>query len=119
MSQFFKVAVKVHNVTINCNGIKTFIKNANLELPNSDAYGYRAVEACRVINQWLVGISLYNKLSQRDQNECKSCGELGTNLSALFNDPNKKTLVYKSDRYKYGKGCSYFMVNAKYIDGES
>lgn len=116
MSKYFKVTIRVHNVNINCNGVKTLIKDASLVLPKSNAYGWTVVETCRVINQWLVGTSFYNRLSKRDYKECKSCGELGTNLSKLFDSDVKKNVVYKSDRYKRGRGCSYFIINAEYVD---
>ena len=116
MDKYFKVSVRVHNMTIDCNGIETLVKNATLALPDTETSNYRVVETCRVIHQWLFGTSFRNTLSERDRCECRSCGELGTNLSALLDSAGERRIVYKSNSYKEGRKSSYFAIIAEYVE---
>ena len=104
-------------MNINCNGVKTLVKDTVVELPDTDATGYSVVETCRVINQWLYGTSLKDRLSHRDYKECKSTGLLGTNLAKLLDmDNGSEVTVYKSEKYKHhGKAKSYFEIICKVV----
>ena len=103
--------IKVHNVTISVNGIKMTVPSAIVKIHSGSGIGV-ILESSRKINQFLFGTNL-DKLSERDVKECKSFGELGTNMVKLINDPKffGKQLVYRSEKYKYkGRKKSYFEV---------